>query len=158
MKVNTVGKNVSEAERAYTAGFLDGDGSIMATIEKHLEKKFGFRIRITVKITQRDENVLRWFRGKYKIGYIRKNRSTFDWVIRDQKMAKDFLEYLLVYLKAKRRQAEMALKILDVEIRKPKDVLKVARLADSLSKLNVRSKNRRKNFVSMIQEAFSRND
>jgi hypothetical protein len=53
---------------------------------------------------------------------------------------------------------EMALKILDVEIRKPKDVLKVARLTDPLSKFNVRSKNRRKNFVSMIQETFSRND
>ena len=158
MKVNTVGKNVFEVERAYTAGFLDADGSIMATIEKHHETKFGFRVRITIQITQKDRKTLDWFKSKYKVGYIRKNRNTFDWIIRDQLIAKDFLNCLLIYIKTKRKQAEIALKILDIEIKKSKDILRSARLADSLSKLNVRSKNRRKNFASMIQKSFSRND
>jgi len=37
-------------------------------------------------------------------------------------------------------------------------LLKIARLADALSRLNVRSKNRRKNFVAMIQKNPSSND
>jgi len=153
-----VGKNVSKVERAYTAGFLDADGSIMATIEKHQEKRFGFRIRITVKITQKNKKTLEWFKNKYKVGYIRNDRSVSDWLIRDQKIIKYFLKCLLIYLKTKRKQAEIALDILDVEIKKSKDVLRAARLADSLSQFNVRSKNRRRNFTSIIQETFSRND
>jgi len=34
-EVNPVGKPVSEVDRAYLAGLLDGDGAIMAVIERH---------------------------------------------------------------------------------------------------------------------------
>jgi len=158
MKINTVGKRFSVAERAYFAGFLDADGSIMATIEKHLEKKFGYRVRITLKITQADKRILEWFFNKSYVGYIRKNRTAFDWIVRDQKTIKVLLEMLLPYLKVKRIQAEKAIKILESKIESYKDLKSVALIADSLSRLNVRSKNRRKNFASMIQENFSRND
>jgi len=158
MRVNTVGKKFFEVELAYLAGFLDADGCIMATIEKHQEKKFGFRVRLTLKISQADRKILNYFISYYKIGYIRKNRTTFDWVIRDQKKVKDFLQILLPYLKVKRKQAQKALQISNTRIRELNDLIKVASLADSLSRLNVRSKNRRKNFVSMIKENFSRND
>ena len=158
MKVNTVGKNVLEIEKAYTAGFLDADGSIMAIIERHKEKKFGFRIRITVKITQKDKKTLEWFKDKYKIGYIRNNRNTFDWIIRDQLFAREFLKCLSFYIKTKKKQLKIALKILEAKVKKPEDILKLAYLADSLSKHNVRSKNRRKNFASIVQKTFSRND
>ena len=153
-----MGKEFSEAERAYFAGFLDADGAIMATIEKHQEKKFNFRVRITVKITQRDKTILRWFLNKFKIGYIRKNRTTFDWIIRDQKLTEYLLILINPYLKVKNNQAKIAIKILNTKINSQDNLLKVARLADSLSQFNVRSKNRRKNFTSMIQENFSPND
>ena len=52
----------------------------------------------------------------------------------------------------------IAIKILNGKINKFADLLKIARLADSLSRLNVRSKNRRKNFTAMIQENPSSND
>ena len=52
MKANAVGKISNEAGRAYLAGLIDGDGAIMATIEKHSEKKIGFRVRLEIKITQ----------------------------------------------------------------------------------------------------------
>ena len=42
---NTVGKIPSEIDFAYIAGFIDGDGAIVAWIERHREKKYGFRIR-----------------------------------------------------------------------------------------------------------------
>ena len=158
MKVNVVGKEFSEVELAYLAGFIDADGAIMATIEKHQEKKFGFRVRITVKITQRDVCILEYFLQQFQVGYVRKNRTTFDWLIRSQKDVKVILNLLKPYLKSKSKQAVLAETILNIEIVSQDDLVEAANLADSLSRFNVRSQGRRKNYVSMIQESFSRND
>jgi len=149
-KVNAVGKKYSVAKRAYLAGFLDGDGAIMACIEKHSEKKFNFRIRIVVKITQSKKINLEWLKNSLKIGLIRQNRSVVDWIIRDQQCVESLLRLIIPYLRVKKKQAEIALKILKIDIKSRKNLIKVARLADSLSRLNVRSQNRRKNFASMI--------
>ena len=158
MKANAVGKKYSEVERAYMAGFLDADGAIMATIEKHQEKKFRFRVRITLKITQRDKANLIWFLKKFCVGHIRKNRGTHDWIVRDQKAIELLLNLISPYLTVKRNQVVIAKQILRKRIKSLQDLLNVARLADTLSRFNVRSKNRRKNFTSMIQEHFSPND
>ena len=152
--VNTVGKDISEVDRAYLAGFLDGDGAIMAVIEKHQEKKFGFRIRIIVKISQRDSQNLEWFSDKFGIGKINSNGRSFDWIIRDQKDAANILELIAPFLKTKKKQAKIARKILcqNSNVATKEKFLEIARLADSLSFLNVRSKNRRKNYSAMVEE------
>ena len=51
MNASAVGKNYSEVELAYASGFIDADGAIMACIEKHSEKKFGFRVRVILKVS-----------------------------------------------------------------------------------------------------------
>jgi hypothetical protein len=149
-KVNAVGKKYSVVERAYLAGLLDGDGAIMACIEKHSEKKFNFRIRIVVKITQSKKINLEWLKNNFKVGLIKQNRSAVDWIIRDQQAVDSLLKLIIPYLRVKKKQAEIALKILKIKIKSRKTLIKVARLADSLSRFNVRSQNRRKNFASMI--------
>lgn len=155
-----MGKEASEANRAYTAGFLDGDGAIMATIERHQEKKFGFRIRVTVKISQKDRYDLEWFMKVFKIGKINSNGRSFDWIIKNQKDAEELINSILPFLKVKKKQAEIARKILKLNCNVDSQdlFLDIARLADSLSFLNVRSKNRRKNYMTLVQEDFSRND
>jgi len=50
--VHPVGKTIPEVLKAYIAGFLDGDGAIMALLERHPAKRLGFRVRIWVKATQ----------------------------------------------------------------------------------------------------------
>ena len=151
MKASAVGKNYSEVELAYAAGFLDADGAIMACIEKHSEKKFGFRVRVFIKVSQKNPDVLGWFLSLFERGFIRKNRTTFDWEIKDQKHAKEVLELLLPFLKGKQQQALSAIALLNTRIESKQDLLRIASLADALSRLNVRSLNRRKNFASMIQ-------
>jgi len=158
MEVNPVRKILSEANRAYLAGLIDGDGAIMACIEKHDEKKFGFRVRLYLKISQNDKKILNWCQSITQLGGIRINRTEYEWRIRDQKTVKSLLLKLLPYLKVKRKQAELAIKILESKINKFSDLLKIAQLADALSQLNIRSEGRRKNFATMIQENISPND
>ena len=153
-----MGKRCSEVEKAYAAGFLDADGAIMATIEKHREKKFGFRVRVIVKITQRDQKILNWFLKTFRVGKIRQNRTAHDWLIRDQKIVAEILGILMPYLKVKKFQAQKAIKILESSINSSKDLYRAANLADALSRHNVRSNGRRKNFMIMIKEHCSRND
>ncbi|HUC95471.1 MAG TPA: LAGLIDADG family homing endonuclease [Candidatus Saccharimonadia bacterium] len=156
--VNTVGKNISAVNESYTAGFLDADGAIMATIERHKEKRYGFRIRVIVKITQKNKTIVDWFRTQYSIGNVVHNRATYDWIIRDQSDAYSFIKQLEPYIIVKRKQALIALQILDHKISSKEDLISVALLADTLSSYNVRSKLRRRNYSLMIQEVFSRND
>ena len=158
LEVNAVGKMISEVDCAYIAGLIDADGAIMALIERHREKKFGFRVRIEVKLTQKDPFILKWINSKSGIGGVRQNRTTFDWLTRDQKEILTFLNSLLPFLKIKKRQAELALRIIMTKVNSKKDLLKVAQLADTLSASNPRSKNRRVNFATKIEEIISPND
>ena len=47
--------NLTNIEKAYIAGFLDGDGSIMAQIIKSETYKYGFTIRISIVFYQKTE-------------------------------------------------------------------------------------------------------
>jgi len=151
-------KTFSEVDRAYLAGLLDGDGCIMSTIERHPEKKFGFRVRVFLKISQKNRKILDWCRNITQSGVVRENRDQYDWRLRDQKEVARILEAIYPYLKIKRKQAELAKKILCLEVKNFTDLKKRAQLADTLAKLNVRSKGRRTNFATMIQENVSPND
>jgi len=159
IKVNPVRKIFSEVNKAYISGFLDGDGAIMACIEKHAEKKFGFRVRICIKISQNNYKILNWCKLITGIGNVRNVRNNeCEWIIRNQEDAKSLLELLIPYLRIKKKQANLAKRILNTKIKTIKGLLKTAELADALSKLNVRSQGRRKNFMTMIQESISPND
>ena len=156
--VGSVGKGCSEADRAYIAGLIDCDGAIMASIESHKEKKFGFRVRIIIQFTQKNPQLLQWIQSLLGVGIIAKNRTTFDWIVRDQQICKEILELIQVYSRGKSQQVKIGLQILQTTISSKEDLLFVARLADTLSSFNVRSFGRRKNYASKIQEHFSSND
>ena len=153
-----MGKMYSEAELGYFAGMLDADGAIMALIEKHQEKKFKHRIRIVLKISQKANESLLWFPKTFNVGAIRRNRSAFDWLVRRQNDVTKLLILVSPYVQVKRKQVSLALDILGKNQSFKKAFLQAAQFADTLSKLNVRSTNRRKNNATMIYEYFSRND
>ena len=157
-RVNSVGKMLSETDRAYIAGLIDADGGIMALIEHHREKRYRFRVRIEMKLTQKNPYILHWLKSRIMIGKVRQNRTTFDWLTRDQKEIFDLLKILSPFLKIKKEQAIIALKIISYSIKSKKDLLYVARLADSLSVKNPRSRGRRKNFSTMVEDSISPND
>jgi hypothetical protein len=135
----------------------------MATIERHSEKKFGFRVRVEVKLTLKEKKLLEEFVREFKMGHVSCNRrdtvlATHDWIIRDKTHLGLLLEYIKPYSRLKKRQIVLALEILRNALTTPADLMKNAQLADTLSSFNVRSKNRRKNFATMIKIPVSSND
>ena len=98
MNASAVGKNYSEVELAYASGFIDADGAIMACIEKHSEKKFGFRVRVILKVSQKEIGIIKWFRKTFKVGNIRKNNNIYDWQIQNQIECLRMLEIFLPYI------------------------------------------------------------
>ncbi len=148
-----MGNPLSEVDRAYLAGFLDGDGAIMALIEKHSEKRFGFRVRIELNVTQFHESDVAWLPVQTGVGYIRRNLETYQWIVRDQKAVRWLLDMIQPFTRCKQNQVALAIRILEHRIESKNDLIQVAELADTLSKFNVRSRNRRKNHAAMIQES-----
>jgi hypothetical protein len=157
-QVGSVGKGCSEVDRAYIAGLLDCDGAIMASIESHKEKRFGFRVRVIIKLTQKNPTLLQWIQATLGVGNIVRNRTTFDWIVRDQQQAKTVLELIQIFSRGKQKQIELALQILQTPVTSSSDLVAIARLADTLSGFNVRSAGRRKNYALKIQEYSSSND
>ena len=155
-----MGKILSEVKRAYLAGLIDGDGAIMACIERHKEKRFKFRVRVIVKITLTSERDIKWIKVLTGVGRIRENRRTFEWIVRDQNDVMWVLLMIKPYVHSKIHQTKIALNILTHRFndKNKKSLYKKALLADTLSSFNVRSKKRRKNFAIMIKENISRND
>ena len=157
-KVGTVGRMISEANLAYIAGLFDGDGAIMALIEKHSEKKFGFRVRVILKVTQKNPEVLYWIQKTTKLGNVVSNRTTNEWILRNQTEILRFLKNMVRFVRIKKKQIVIAIEILQKPVKNQKDLIDIAMLADSLASFNVRSKSRRKNFMAKIKEIVPRND
>lgn len=149
-KVSTVGRMISVANLAYIAGLFDGDGAIMALIEKHSEKKFGFRVRVILKVTQKNPEVLYWIQKTTKLGNVVSNGTTNEWILRNQIEILEFLKQLVGFVRIKKKQIEIAIEILQKPVKNQSDLVNIATLADSLASFNVRSKNRRKNFMTSI--------
>ena len=148
-----MGNPLSEVERAYLAGLLDGDGAIMALIERHPQKRFRFRVRVEINATQFHESDVAWLPVQTGVGYIRRNLETSQWIVRDQRAVRWLLDMIAPYSRCKQNQIALAIDILDHPIQSRDDLIQVAKLADALSKFNVRSRNRRKNHAAMIEES-----
>jgi hypothetical protein len=153
-----VGKTIPEVQKAYLAGFIDGDGAIMALLERHPAKRFGFRVRIWVKATQLRQHDVAWLRDELGVGQVRPSRACWEWLVKDQSDARWLLEAIRPYARVKAQQITIALEILENRIDSIDDVRHLANWADTLSALNVRSRGRRQNTAAMVQGFVSRND
>jgi hypothetical protein len=153
-----VGKTIPAVRKAYLAGFIDGDGAIMALLERHPTKRFGFRVRVWVKATQLRRHDVAWLGDDFGFGQVVAGRGCWEWLVKDQVHVRQLLELVQPYMRVKARQVELALEILNARINSVDELQRVAELADALSLLNVRSRGRRQNTAAMIQGIVSRND
>lgn len=68
---------MSVSTKAYIAGFLDGDGSIMLQIKPRSDMRYGYRLQATICFYQDSahENDLLWIRDQLDCGYISKRND-----------------------------------------------------------------------------------
>ena len=110
-------KNVSDQ---YLAGFLDGDGSIVAIIDKRPNRRrFPYRVRLRVNFTQhiRHKNLMLLFQEALgKVGSVRdvRTHNLAELVIQKRSDIKKTLERLLPHLILKQRQARIMLAMIDI--------------------------------------------
>ena len=98
-----------ENNRAYIAGFLDGDGSLMLQIKKRTDGKNKIRFMATICFYQdtRHEKNLFWIRKILGIGYLsRRNDGISELRINGFETVKEILKNLMPYIKFKKIQAK----------------------------------------------------
>ena len=124
----TYGKNyslqLSETEKAYLAGFLDGDGMIGF----HISFRKKFRLRPEVKFSNTDKRVIDWILQKISFmhevsddPHDERHKRRYHALIRGPLGCRAILRELLPYLIVKREAAEMLLKYCESRARKPKN-------------------------------------
>ncbi len=135
----------------YVAGFLDGDGSLVATVDHRPERRrFPYRILLRINFTQHIRHRGLLLKIKEFLGNPGSLRDVLthnlaELVIRDRQQIKATLQRLLPYIVLKERQAKIMLAIIAVY---------------DAAKVNVRSSLSEKEFqqiFSMVREVRSLN-
>ena len=112
----------SKFNNSYVAGLLDGDGSIVATVEKRPERRrFPYRVRLKINFTQHNRHrdllvkLQRFLGGAGSLRNVA-SHNLAELVIQDRAEVKSVLTKLLPHIVLKERQARLmlaAIKIYD---------------------------------------------
>ena len=138
---------MEESTKAYIAGFLDGDGSIMFQLIERKGYIYGYQIRASICFYQDSNHKegLRWLKERIGYGYIRdRNDGVSDYTIVGYDRVEQVLEMVKPYVVFKAAHVDKALKLLATikENRKPtaEQFLKLANVVDSYATLNYSKK------------------
>lgn len=137
---------LTELDLAYIAGFLDGDGSIIAQIVQGDTYVYKHRIRVSVVFFQQKEKhwFMLWLKQKLKHGYIRIRKDGIaEYTITGSSAVKDLLLKLKPYIRLKKSQLDSVLEILENKkgVKSIEDFIRVCELVDN-TKNYTYSKNR----------------
>lgn len=108
--------DLTREDLAYIAGFLDGDGSILAQIVKGSAYKYKHRIRVSVVFYQKRRYhwFLIWLKNKLKMGNIRiKKDGMAEFVVLGNEPVRRFLMLLEPFLKIKKPLCKLVLNIIE---------------------------------------------
>ena len=158
--------NLSETQKAYIAGFLDGDGCVMFQFIRRKDYVYGYQVRASVVFYQKDKHVAHLQQIKEELGgkgYIRLRKDGMaEYAIVGISLVLEILEQLAPYLRLKKSHVDVARKIsklLPRYKRLDKDLLlKVGHLVDQFQQLNYSK--RRRNTTVAVEQFFQtpRND
>jgi hypothetical protein len=138
---------MEDTTRAYIAGFLDGDGSIVLQLKPRRDYRFGFQIRATVSFYQKRRGswVLEWLYAHIGRGRIRERPDGIvQYDIEGVESVIWLLEQVQPYIVAKKEQVEQALGLLREvcanESPTPEEFWEWARRLESYQALNYSKK------------------
>ena len=107
---------MSNEEKAYIAGFLDGDGCIMAQLVRRKDYIYGYQVRVSIVFYQKQvhQEILSWLKSKLNYGYIRlRNDGMAEYTIVGFKEVKEVLVLLIKYLRLKKVLAQKVVELID---------------------------------------------
>jgi hypothetical protein len=102
--------------RAYIAGFLDGDGCIMAQLIRRNGYRLGFQIRVSVVFYQHQSHneILFWLKRQLGYGYVRdRNDAMCEYTIVGLREVEEVLTSLTPHLRVKKQLAHAVLEIIE---------------------------------------------
>ncbi len=123
-------------QRAYLAGFLDGDGSIYVRLKPNTDYRFNYQIAPFVVFFQakKEEDKFRKLIALIGGGVWRERKDgILEYTLNRQADIKDFLQQIKKYLILKQTQANLMLQILDRK-KKMKDRQNFIELAELIEK------------------------
>lgn len=147
---------LSIVDKAYLAGFFDGDGSIITQIVKDKTKKYKHSIRISVVFFQKSTHhwFILWLKEVFApYGYIVKRKSGMsEFVIVAIGPVENVLKELYPYLKIKKPLCKLVLNLItDLKnVQSEADFLKVCQMVDETAKYTY-SKTRKINTQTVKQ-------
>lgn len=132
---------LSVAQRAYIAGFLDGDGSIYVRLKPNVTYRFRYQVAPYIVFFQslKERSGLEQIQQMLGVGYLRdRNDGIVEYIIGDIGSIISVLTSILPYLLLKQRQAIIMLKILQQKklVKTGADFVKLCLLIDQFQQLN----------------------
>jgi hypothetical protein len=138
---------MSNEEKAYIAGFLDGDGSIMAQLVSRKGYKLGYQIRVSVVFYQKDtrQEFLLWLKEQLGYGYVRiRNDGMCEYTIVGLREVEYVLTLLYPFLRLKKVLAYRMLAIIKQHPTQRKmtvsQLVKLSKLVDKTASFNYSKK------------------
>lgn len=136
---------LSKEEKAYIAGFLDGDGSIHVRLKPNSAYRYRFQISPAIVFYQskKESNHLEWLHKMIGRGYLRKrNDGVVEYILGDMESIKELIRNILPYLRLKQKQARLMLEILEMKrnTKSAMDFLRLAKKIDIFQRINYSKK------------------
>lgn len=147
---NTEGRQMNAYIRAYFAGLIDADGSIMLQLKPRSRSKFGVRAK-TVLVIYQDSKMkkeMEWLHKELKAGYLyERNDHITEIRIEGHRKVREILTKLLPHLRFKKPQAELIISAIKYMQRKGiktlDDLRIIAEISDKISACNYSSPRRK---------------
>ena len=138
-------KSLSSTQKAYLAGFLDGDGSIYVRLKPNSTYKYGFQIAPYIVFFQskKDRTNFEKICSLCKLGHIRERKDgILEYIISKKDAIREFLIAVEPYVILKNRQVKLMMNILDLkdQVKNKNDFNVLAKLIDSFRELNYSKK------------------
>ena len=141
-------KGLSSQQKAYLAGFIDGDGSIYVQAKQNTSYRYGFQIAPYIVLFQSAKDRINFQNlcSLIGIGYMRERKDgILEYIINRQEAILEILSAIGPHVILKRKQVSLMLQILDKKekVADKNDFIKLLSLVDQFRAINY-SKKRKK--------------
>ena len=142
-------KIISSTQKAYLAGFLDGDGSIYVRVKPNPTYKYGFQIAPSIILFQSAQDKVNFFKvcTPIGLGYMRERRDgILEYTINRKDAILKFLQLVQPYAVMKSEQIKLMIRIFKLKerVHAKKDFEKLVKMIDKFRELNYSKKRKRR--------------